>query len=130
MGSQLAQNWIAFTGLLIALLVQTTTLGWWLSRQLSRHDLALANAISSEREARAREISEHARVLSTSVEQAKSEARTAKEQVGEVRLEIARAFRDYPTKDELRQMLSDRLDPISASLDRLTTKAPARKRTP
>lgn len=112
-------NWLALTSLIGAMVFQGVALGWWLSRKFAFHELALANAISKEREARSRSISEHARVVAIDIEQAKAEARSAKEQVQLVRTEIATAFRSYPTRDELRQMLSDRLDPIQSSLDRL-----------
>jgi hypothetical protein len=123
MESQLAQNWISLVVAGAALLMQTAALGWWLSRQLSRHDLALANAISGERAARNRAMAEYARAMSIDIEHAKGEARMAREHVSEVRVEFTKAFREYPTKDELRQMLSDRIDPINAGLERLLAHA-------
>jgi hypothetical protein len=123
MDSQLAQNWIALLAAAAALLMQTAALGWWLSRQLSRHDIALATAIAGERDARSRAIAAHARVVASDIEHAKAEARMAREHVSEVRIEFTKAFREYPTKDELRQMLSDRIDPINAGLERLLAHA-------
>lgn len=123
-------NWVALASLISAMILQAAALGWWLSRKLATHELALANAVSTEREARTRSISEHARVVAIDIEQAKAEARSAKEQVQLVRTEIATAFRLYPTREELRQMLSDRLDPIQSSLEKLLSPAlSARKRT-
>lgn len=127
MGSQEAQNWIALIGVVLAVLVQAVVLGWWIARKLTAHEIAFAIGLSAEREARARSLSEHARAVAADIEHAKAEARSAKEQVQIVRTEIANAFRDYPARDELRQMLSDRLDPINRTLEKLLP--PTRKKS-
>lgn len=125
METVLGTNWIALGSLLFAVVVQTGALSWWLGRKLSQHDLSLATAISSEREARGREIAAHARLMASDVEKAKAEARAARARADEVRLEVAEAFRGYPTKEDMGQMLAARIDPISKALDRLLAIAPA-----
>lgn len=123
MDTQLAQNWIVLLASAAALLMQTAALGWWLSRQLSRHDLALANAIAAEKAERSLALAEHARAVHKDIEEAKDNAQSARDLVSEARLEFNVAFREYPTKAELRQILSDRIGPINDALERLLAKS-------
>lgn len=125
---QVIQNLIALISLVAALLGQLVIGAWWLSRKLAHHEISVAKAVAAERDNRSRAISEHARAVAVDIEVAKSAAQAAKDQVQAVRLEISEALREYPSKTELREALSDQLDPIREMLSRLLPAAPASRR--
>lgn len=128
MGSTAATNWIALATLMFAMMVQAVAIGWWLSRKMASHESFITRAVAAERDARSRSISEHAKAVAVSIDQARSEASLAREQVMGVRIEIANAFRDYPTKAEIRQILDDRFEVFNGVLSQLLVKGPTIRR--
>lgn len=123
-----ATNWITLAGILIALVVQLVLAGWWIGRKFGTHEIKLVNAIATEREHRSRAISEHARAVSVDVEKARHDAAVAIALISEHKVYTANRFGEYPTKTELRAILSDNLTPVSDALNRLLNQAPARRR--
>lgn len=128
METTVANNWIALGALTLALIVQLIAAAWWLSRALGKQELSIASAVSSEREHRSRAISEHARVVASEIEKARSDARVARELIAEHKIETAHRFGEYPTKTEMRAILSDNMKPISDAMTRLLDQSPSRSR--
>lgn len=101
----------------MAFAVNIAVMIWTAARAQAKSEAATRELMATERETRANQFYESREFARSQAAIAVKKADAASARITEVEMQLLRSFQDYPTKADIRDMFSEKFEPIAARLD-------------
>lgn len=101
----------------MAFAVNIAVMIWTAARAQAKSEAAMRELLATERETRANQFYEAREFARSQAAIAVKKADEASAKITEVEMQLLKSFQDYPTKSDIRDMFSEKFEPVAARLD-------------